>query len=264
MNIRDLIEADLEYQEKMKVFYEKEIKSLPIGSLYARDKKGFKEFYFVESKTRKRTYIGRNKINRLEKLYKSKQFGLALKRCEENIKIEQRFLEKYNSIDAVDINEELPRPYQWANNLIKQAKGSNDSLKKKQKLIEFTGTVMHTATNGLNVRSKSETLIVDRLVIEKIDFEYEKELVLKEYDGRFRRVLPDFTFRDWMGREIYWEHFGLLKDPVYSQKAYEKLILYAKNGILPGTNLFITADSIDGGIDVSSIYNTVKLLKEKL
>ena len=56
----------------------------------------------------------------------------------------------------------------------------------------------------------------------------------------------------------------MLKDPVYSQKAYEKLILYAKNGILPGTNLFITADSIDGGIDVGAIYNTVRLLKGML
>ena len=261
MSIRDLIKADLEYQEKMKVFYEKELRSLPKGTIYAREKKGFKEFYLVESKTRKRTYISRHKINRLEKLYKRKQFDMALKRCEKNINLERQFLEKYNSIDAVNINEKLPRPYQWANELIKQTYTISDV---QQNLVEFEGMVMHTAANGLNVRSKSEVLIVDRLVIEGIDFEYEKELVLKEYDGRYRRVLPDFTFVDQMGREIYWEHFGLLKDPVYRQKAYEKLILYAKNGILPGTNLFITADSIDGGIDVGAIYNTVKLLKERL
>lgn len=261
MSIRDLIKADLEYQEKMKAFYEKELKTLPIGSLYAREKKGFKEFYFVESKTRKRTYIARNKINRLKKLYKSKLFSVALKRCEKNLNLERQFLEKYNSIDAVNINEKLPRPYQWANDLIKQAYATSVV---QQGLVEFEGMAMHTAANGLNVRSKSEALIVDRLVIEGIDFEYEKELVLKEYDGRYRRVLPDFTFRDSIDREIYWEHFGLLKDPVYSQKAYEKLILYAKNGILPGTNLFITADSIDGGIDVGAIYNTVRLLKGML
>ena len=101
MSIRDLIKADLEYQEKMKAFYEKELKTLPIGSLYAREKKGFKEFYFVESKTRKRTYIARNKVNRLEKLYKRKQFGVALKRCEENMNLEQRFLEKYKSFPCI-------------------------------------------------------------------------------------------------------------------------------------------------------------------
>ena len=50
MSIKNLIEADLEYQEKMKAFYEKELRSLPKGSLYAREKKGFKEFISLRIK----------------------------------------------------------------------------------------------------------------------------------------------------------------------------------------------------------------------
>ena len=257
MDLRELVKADLEYQEKMKRKYEKEVKALPKGSLYAREKRGVKEFYYVEKKTRKRTYISKRNLDRLDKVKKSKQYSVCLKRIEENIKVEQLFLRKYQSINMYEINEELPAVYRLVEDLVSKP----NCMKKQQNLIRFDGTVMHTTISGLNVRSKSEVLIADRLTAEGIEFEYEKELILLDSDGKFKKVLPDFSFPSAKGEEFYWEHFGLLKDPHYRRKAFDKLMLYAQNGILPGVNLFITADSLDGGIDVSSIYNTIKLLK---
>lgn len=252
MDLKELIEKDLNYQEQMKKFFGDELKKLPDGALY--NKNNTKEYYFIEPKTRKRTYISRKNLELLEQTRKSKAYKIGIKRCKENIKAEKNFLNKYKGIDFNTIVESMPKVYHF------------EMLEHKEshRHIEFEGGVMHPTASGLKVRSKSEVIIVERLDAEGLEFEYEQELILKDNGGRYRRVLPDFTFNTSNGDKIYWEHFGLFKDYAYSRRAFDKLLLYANNDILPGSNLFITADSLDGKIDVSAIYNTIEMIKGML
>ena len=93
--------------------------------------------------------------------------------------------------------------------------------------------------NGEQVRSKSEVLIANALSDAGIPYLYEKPLQLFD-----RTVLPDFTILDLRRRKtIYWEHFGMMEQEKYKDKAYEKIISYQRAGYMMGVDLIATFES---------------------
>ena len=66
------------------------------------------------------------------------------------------------------------------------------------------------------------------------------------------------------GREIYWEHLGLLSDDDYRKKWSDKQLFYFLQGINQGERLIVTCDDADGHFD-SSIASEIieKLVKEQ-
>ena len=105
-------------------------------------------------------------------------------------------------------------------------------------------TPIHTTVSGIQVRSKSEVLIADALTRNNIPFRYEYPLKLRRPSGDFATIHPDFLCLNVAKRtEFYWEHFGLMDDPAYSNNAAGKLRLYTENGILAGRNLIITMET---------------------
>jgi len=143
------------------------------------------------------------------------------------------------------------------------------NLFEKPELIEVEGhylekNLIHQASDGKMVRSKSELLIYQRLLDNNLSPIYEKRLVIKEVEK-----LPDFTIENEdTGMVYYWEHCGMLYDVEYKQRWEEKYKWYRDNNILPfeeagGENgtLIITEDkqheiedgSIRGAISVKEI-----------
>lgn len=97
----------------------------------------------------------------------------------------------------------------------------------------------YTST-GIRVRSKSELIIADLLNKEKIPYRYEYPICL----NGIGRIYPDFTTLNTEKRkEIIWEHFGMMDDPVYIEKAIQKIALYEQNGFFPGDNLILTYET---------------------
>ncbi len=89
------------------------------------------------------------------------------------------------------------------------------------------------------MRSKSEAMIDMVLRIRKIPFRYK---CLLELGGI--SFYPDFTIRHPVTAAVfYWEHFGIVDDPKYCQKAYSKLYTYFSYGIIPSINLIITYET---------------------
>lgn len=69
---------------------------------------------------------------------------------------------------------------------------------------------------GERVRSKSKVIIADLLNREGIPYRYECPIYLKGLGLRY----PDFTTLNIRKRkEIYWEHFGRMDDPLYAENA---------------------------------------------
>jgi hypothetical protein len=57
-------------------------------------------------------------------------------------------------------------------------------------------------------------------------------------------VYPDFTFLSKKtGKEIYWEHDGMMDDTIYVQNAIKKIEAYEKNDIFPGERLILTFET---------------------
>lgn len=79
---------------------------------------------------------------------------------------------------------------------------------------------MFGTTRGDRVASKSEVIIADLLhkyeLKQQLSYEYEEELFAPD-GGKQDFRLWDFTIRV-RGKTFYWEHCGMMDDPVYKEK----------------------------------------------
>ncbi len=110
------------------------------------------------------------------------------------------------------------------------------------------------------VRSKSEMIIADTLFRLEIPYRYEFPLTMRWENSVPFTVYPDFLCLNVRTREEFiLEHFGMMDDPDYSQKAVSKLNLYAENGIIPGNNLLLTMEAKSEALSA----RTLELLIQK-
>ncbi len=116
--------------------------------------------------------------------------------------------------------------------------------------------LIHRTTKGVAVRSKSELAIAELLHQEKIEFVYEKPLML----GGSTRY-PDFTVEDDIsGRVVYWEHLGMLDREEYRASWEKKKAWYRAHGVLPfgearaGAPILLTTQDAPGiGLDLGAV-----------
>lgn len=113
--------------------------------------------------------------------------------------------------------------------------------------------------NKERVRSKSEKIIADKLKAIGIPYRYEAPITLKGYGI----VYPDFTLLDIHNRKEYiWEHFGMMDDEQYIEKAIKKIELYQRNGYFTGDKLIITHETRQRPLDmqvVESMLDTYEI-----
>lgn len=110
---------------------------------------------------------------------------------------------------------------------------------------------IYKTVDGNQVRSKSEVIISDLLAKSGIRYEYER---LLEYEPG-KKINPDFTVFLENGKEMYWEHIGMLGNEKYSEDWSEKLDIYAK--YFPG-QLIKTYESGALSSDAEKIIQKIK------
>ncbi len=112
---------------------------------------------------------------------------------------------------------------------------------------------------GERVRSKSEKIIADKLYNENIPYRYEYPLDIPY----FGIIYPDFTILDEeKRRNIIYEHFGLMDDENYVNKAISKIQLYASAGYILGDNLFITMETSVKPFDSRILDGIIGVIKK--
>ena len=124
-----------------------------------------------------------------------------------------------------------------------------------------------TTDNGELVRSKSEVIIANLLKSNNVPYRYEFPLVIVRTDNGevddgsedYCEFHPDFYCLNVRTRqEFVWEHFGMMDDSEYAERAVEKLSLYSANGYFPGKNLIITMESKNSQIKSHEINRVIK------
>ena len=110
----------------------------------------------------------------------------------------------------------------------------------------------HRTSRGLWTRSKSESLIAERLYAHKIPFRYEQVL-----ETEFGIMIPDFIIPAADGTFYYLEHAGMPQVDEYWKRHKEKIDKYEKLGIVPWKNLIVTYDNEEGGIDLATIESEI-------
>ena len=118
---------------------------------------------------------------------------------------------------------------------------------------------MFRTMNGEAVRSKSEVIIADRLKSAGVPYVYEKGLYLE--DGTV--YYPDFTVLNKRIRKtVIWEHFGMMNNVQYCEKAVLKIEKYALNGYCPNDNLIMTFETSENTLDLNLVDMIIcKILK---
>lgn len=166
------------------------------------------------------------------------------------INIAEEQLAKINKMLEIDADEKMKKMYDslhpdrkklinpiedtWENNLQKWFAAPYQGKEFQE------GAPMILTENGERVRSKSEKILADYFYRQNILYKYEKPLYLKGYGT----VYPDFTFlSSKTGKEIYWEHEGMMDKQEYARNAVRKIELYQKNGIYPGERLILTFET---------------------
>ncbi|MGN1414970.1 MAG: hypothetical protein ACI4WY_12080 [Anaerovoracaceae bacterium] len=239
-------------------YYEAEAKKYDSACrLIVRNRKnGKREYYVKHQGCSREIYLGRNQMELVKKLQHQRLCAEGKMVLERNLQALDRFLHAYQPYDVDSLKTRLPESYRtedpnpgkYAENGIRFTQSENPY---------FREHLIHTTSFGLVVRSRIEAAIAELAYAKGFYIMYEKGITLYGADGYGTTVYTDFILlpyenapeEDW----IYWEHLGLLSQEKYRQQALKKLELYIQNGILPGKNLILTADSLDGAVDMVSI-----------
>ena len=266
MDYREMTKKDMELQKKMIGEYSLRLAALPDGRLKGRSRGCEVEYYNVCDKE---IYINRSNRKLVEELKLKRYLCTAVERMKNNIRLQQKLLEKYMPYSYGAIEETMPATYKLEHITYGVESCGSGRCAYDRKILDEDVRMggeycIHTTSKGLKVRSKSEMLICDLLDLEGVDYEYEKPLKVRIKSGELIYIHPDFTFSNTYGDEFYWEHMGMLGDIQYRTKAIKKIETYIENGIIPSDRLFITGESLDGKLDSGAIMRTIETLQKLL
>lgn len=75
----------------------------------------------------------------------------------------------------------------------------------------------------------------------------------------FGKVYPDFTILNMKTRkEVIWEHFGMMDDLIYVEKALKKITMYEQQGIFLGEDLILTYESQNMPLNSKMVRRVIK------
>ena len=238
---------------------QKELEELPEGHLRIAQTSHKPQYYhYIDPKDFKGVFIPRSNDDLARKLAQKDYDLKAVKLLENEIKAITRCLAQIckgrrnanTSTSATKLGDLYAKMCPARQRLVTPVTLTAEQYAKQWLSVNWKGrpftpdTAIHTTSSGIQVRSKSEVLIADALTRMGIPFRYEYPLKLRRQSGDIVTFHPDFLCLNVESRsEFYWEHFGLMDDPDYSNNAAGKLRLYTENGIIAGRNLIITMET---------------------
>ena len=259
--MKGLKELLLEEQQRLEKIIDEtrnRLKDAPTGTLRMSKSHNTLKYYRCTKGKKSGIYINRNNIDMARKLaqkaYDEKVLKLAEKRFSQIQKITKDYVE--NEIEEIYQKERTERQV-----LIEPVEPTWEQKVEEWKSREYKGkgfredTAIILTEKGERVRSKSEKILADYFYRNGIEYKYECPLYLNGYGA----IYPDFTFLSpHTGEEIYWEHNGMVDDPVYARNMVRKLQEYEKNGIFQGERLILTFETEQTVLNTSKIEQLVK------
>lgn len=224
---------------------EKRMDDAPEGSLHVSKCASKFQFYRItkENEAKKRTYIGKESGDLIQKLAQKSYDEKVLKLAKKRLAQMSNLAYKYEDDEFEKLYE---KEHPEKKKIIKPVEEPWDAFLEKWEAELYQGKeFMDSATyilteKGEKVRSKSEKIIADYLLKKGISYKYERPLHLKGLGI----VYPDFTLISPATRkEVYWEHCGMMDNPTYSAAAVRKIHTYEKNGIFLGERLILTFET---------------------
>jgi hypothetical protein len=248
--------------EQRKKSAEEILAAAPPGKLRVDRGGGYVSYYWMKDELREACPAGiylKKTENTLITALAQKDYARAVvRKSAEQIAIISRFLKKFEPDAIEQIYADLIEERKTLVNPI--ALPADDYAKRWQSIPyeskSFSGLEAEIYTEkGERVRSKSEKIIADKLMLMGIPYKYECPLDLKGMG----KVYPDFTVLNVRTRkEYYWEHLGMMDQAEYCKKALSRIEVYEKNGLMPGKELLLTHETKDHPIQTGIVVNMIK------
>lgn len=204
------------------------------------------------------SYIRKKDRTYAEKLALKKYYLLELDDLNKELRAINYCLAHYPEVRKTDVFFETNLEFQKLISNIFKPTNKDLSLWASEDYDKNTShpeNLKHKTIHGYYVRSKSELLIDNLLSMHKIPFRYECCLNINGIS-----FYPDFTIKHPKSHDIfYWEHFGMIDSPTYTNNAMSKLHNYISNGIIPNINLITTYETKDNPLDSNTIESLIQL-----
>ena len=232
-----------------------QLKALPTGNLLCARSGNYIKWYL--SNGHFPTYLARKERPLAEKLALRKYYTLRLDEQTQELESINYILDLYACIERksdmllADTSNYHDLLYDHFKS--KDAFISNWQLQPYDTNCSHPEHLIHHTLSDHKVRSKSEVFIANSLFTSHIPYRYECALHCNE-----AILYPDFTILHPVTHKlIYWEHFGMIEQPSYSENAFNKLKIYAVNGIYPSINLITTYETNSYPLDSSKIQKLI-------
>ena len=261
------IQEILKYYQGIVNFYKQTLSKSPSGSLVWQNNRGRDQFLHLYRQNSKLVRRGITCNEPLKRALAQKEFARkALEILEPNVSTLRGAIEQIIPFDPDEILRsmtkgyaKLPEEYFFDRDLLsidlhldgeREARigrhGEWGAREYEQgRYYEENKTV--ETSRGEFVRSKSEALILEQIYDAMIEVHYEQVQFINGI-----MIMPDFTFEGHDGRLFYWEHVGLLDQPDYARRNYDKLKRYYYAGLVPGDNLILSFEK-HGKINMKQI-----------
>ena len=234
------------------------LSSAPEGTLRLSHSNSYLQCYHCTNENKLGQYIGKGNdelIQRLaQKSYDEKVLSLAEKRLNQIKKL----LKDY---EDDEIEQIFQKEHKVRQKLIQPVEPTWEQRVSEWKSIEYQGKGFSEdipvilTERGERVRSKSEKIMADYFYRHGIEYKYECPIYLKGIGI----VYPDFTFLSKkIGKEVYWEHNGMVDEPLYARNMVRKIDAYESNGIFPGERLILTFETEQNILNSSKIEQMVR------
>lgn len=242
---------------------ESSLTEAPDGSLRISTGRNGADMYYIKKDAEKGigTYIRQGSDELVHRLAQKKYDERFLKKAvkERNVlKGLIKFCNKeMNSLSAV--YEDLPEKWK---KLISPYEISDERYAKQWQSMNYEGlefmkdeTAVLVTDRNEKVRSKSEMIIANRLNAFGVCYKYECPLILSES----KIMYPDFTILNaHLRKEFYLEHFGMMDNSSYCERAVEKIVTYSMYGYFPGDRLLISMETTHQPINVRFIDKMIR------
>lgn len=257
--MKEQLKEKAKAMEKLISEAEKSLKKAPKGSLVLSKSNGVTQYYHKTEGTQKKGKYISSKNKKIIATLAQKDYDLNFL---ELIKKQKKQIDKaIKLLPDIDLTIVYSKLSEGRKKYVKPYVLSDEQYVEQWSGVQYTGKdffddmpVIMTE-HGERVRSKSEKILADKFFAMGIPYRYEYPVQLKGYGT----VYPDFTLLNVRERkEFYLEHFGMMDDPEYSEKAIKKLEDYAKNGIYIGKNLLVTLETRHKPLDMKVVEQMIK------
>jgi len=231
----------------------------------SRKRSGITYYDVTRKGSKKKTYLGNERHEQVLGVKRYRYARKALKILDDDIELLDTLLSNYVQPDYNTINNMLPETYRTD---LHSAGGSEAVM--PQEAIEWKRRLegekakyppykpeqlKHPALDGTMMRSKSEVIIANILILAGIPFVYEVPIFI---NGNM--MLPDFTILSLIDlkSEIIIEHQGMVYVEEYANKFIRSLKLYLQSEWVPNKNLFFTFDNAKEILDPNQVMSILR------